>query len=96
MSNIPELDTENAVSTYMADPYLDFRYIGVILLNFIYGFLSITFYKRIKKGEEDAIVPFWIVSFCLIMGIFINFFNTMIIWLGFLFNRLLVKPSINE
>lgn len=96
VSNIPELDTENAVSTYMADPYLDFRYIGVILLNFIYGFLSITFYKRIKKGEEDAIVPFWIVSFCLIMGIFINFFNTMIIWLGFLFNRLLVKPSINE
>ncbi|MEN6568922.1 MAG: O-antigen polymerase [Rikenellaceae bacterium] len=95
-SNVPELNTENLVTTYIADPYLDFRFIGVILLNILYGFLSITFYKKIKSGDEDGIVGFWIIVFCLLMGVFINFFNTMMIWLGFLFNRLLIKPSINE
>lgn len=92
-SNVPELNTENLVTTYMADPYLDFRIIGVILINALYGLLSITFYKKIKRGEEDGIVGFWIITFCLIMGVFINFFNTMLIWLGLIFNRLLIKPS---
>lgn len=94
-SNVPELNTENLVTTYMSDPYLDFRIIGVILINALYGLMSITFYKKIKRGDEDGIVGFWIIVYCLVMGVFINFFNTMLIWLGIIFNRLLIKPSNN-
>ena len=94
-SKVPELNTETLVTTYLADPYLDFRIIGVILINAFYGLLSITFYKKIKEGDEDGIIGFWIVAFCLLMGVFINFFNTMLVWLGLFFNRLLIKPSNN-
>ncbi len=93
VTTIPKLNTEVEVATYLADPYLDFRYLGVIIINFSYGFISNLFYNKIKNREETGIVGFSIISFCLIMGMFINYFNTLFIWISLIFNRLLIKSS---
>jgi oligosaccharide repeat unit polymerase len=90
ISRLPKLDSEMNVGTYAADPYLDYGLIGVILLNAFYGFLASRYYKQYKENRPEAIIKFSIIMFCIIMGMFINYFNTMLIWLGFIFNKILI------
>lgn len=89
VNRIPELDSEILVTTYAADPYLDFGLLGVILLNFIYGSFALGCYNNFKNRNDVAVVSWSIVIFCCIMTMFINYFNTMLIWLGLIFNQIL-------
>lgn len=89
VNRIPELDSESLVTTYAADPYLDFGYLGVIVLNFFYGALALGCYQNFKGRKSVAIVSWSIILFCCFMGMFVNYYNTMLIWLGLSFNQFL-------
>ena len=79
------------ISSYAIDPYLDFGLLGVILLNFIYGFVCKLTFMNFNEGNTLYIIPWAILIFCLIMTPFLNYFNTFIIWFAIFFNRLILK-----
>ncbi len=89
INRIPDLDSEVLVSTYASDPYLDFGIIGVVMINFIYGLIAYNSFRDYENKSPVAIIVWSIIIFCCIMGMFINYFNTMLIWLGLFFNKLL-------
>lgn len=93
---IPELDSESRVGTFLADPYLDFGFLGVFFLNASYGFFALRYYRQYKEKHPEAIVKFSIIIFCLIMGMFVNYFNSMLIWLGILFNKFIIGGLIKK
>ena len=90
VSRLPKLDSDMNVGTYAIDPYLDYGIMGVIVLNAFYGFLASRYYRQYKENRPEAIIKFSIIMFCIIMGMFINYFNTMLIWLGLIFNKILI------
>jgi oligosaccharide repeat unit polymerase len=90
IQRVTELDSEKRVGTFLADPYLDFGYLGVLLLNSLYGFLALRYYRQYRDKYPEAIIKFSIIVFCLLMGVFVNYFNSMLIWLGILLNKLLI------
>jgi len=86
----PELDSEKKVATFMADPYIDFGLIGVVILNSFYGYIARRYYKQYRQNKIEAVIKFAIIIFCIVMGMFVNFYNTMFIWMGLLFNKFLL------
>jgi hypothetical protein len=90
ITRIPELNSEQRVGTFLIDPYLDFGIIGVFILNALYGYLAVRYYNQFKKRYPEAIVKFTIIVFCILMGMFVNYFNSMLIWLGLIINKVLV------
>lgn len=90
--NNPDFDTLNSLCTYSIEPYLDFGYIGVIVINLLYGLYSTHVYLNYKnKSSPQYIITFTIVTFCIIMMSFTNIFNTFFIWLMYGINKLLTN-----
>lgn len=89
--NYGEYKITNDISSYAIDPYLDFGLVGVILLNFLYGFISRLTFVNFIEGNTLYIIPWAMLIFCLIMSPFMNYFNTFIIWFAIFFNRLILK-----
>jgi oligosaccharide repeat unit polymerase len=79
------------IAGYAIDPYLDFGLLGVILLNFLYGFICRLTFINFNQGNTLYIIPWALLIFCLIMAPFMNYFNTFIIWFAIFFNRLILK-----
>jgi oligosaccharide repeat unit polymerase len=96
IQRIPELDSESRVGTFLADPYLDFGFLGVLFLNAFYGFMALRYYRQYKDKYPEAIVKFSIIVFCILMGMFVNYFNTMLIWLGILFNKFIIGGLVKK
>lgn len=96
IQKIPELESEARVGTFLADPYLDFGFIGVFFLNAFYGFFALRYYRQYRDKYPEAIVKFSIIVFCLLMGMFINYFNSMLIWLGLLFNKFIIGGLVKK
>lgn len=90
VNRIPELDSEVLVTTYAADPYLDYGFWGVVLLNFVYGAFALGCYQNFMQGKAVAVISWSIVLFCCLMGMFVNYYNTMLVWLGLSFNQFLL------
>jgi oligosaccharide repeat unit polymerase len=91
IQRIPELDSERRVGTFLIDPYLDFGLIGVFVVISLYGYLASRYFSQFKEKYPEAIIKFSIILFCILMGMFVNYFNTMFIWLGLLFNKILIS-----
>lgn len=96
IKRIPELDSESNVGTFLADPYLDFGFLGVLFLNAFYGFIALRYYRQFKDKYPEAIVKFSIIVFCILMGMFVNYFNSMLIWLGILFNKFIIGGMVKK
>ena len=79
------------IAGYAIDPYLDFGLLGVVLLNFLYGFICRLTYINFNEGNTLYIIPWAMLIFCIIMTPFVNYFNTFIIWFAIFFNRLILK-----
>jgi oligosaccharide repeat unit polymerase len=79
------------IAGYAIDPYLDFGLLGVILINFLYGFICRLTFINFNQGNTLYIIPWAMLIFCLIMAPFANYFNSFIIWFAILFNRLILK-----
>jgi len=79
------------IASYAIDPYLDFGLLGVIILNFLYGFICRLTFINFNEGNTLYIIPWAMLIFCLIMSPFMNYFNTFIIWFAIFFNRLILK-----
>lgn len=91
IQRIPELDSEKRVGTFLIDPYLDFGLIGVFVIISLYGYLASRYFNQFKEKYPEAIIKFSIIIFCILMGMFVNYFNTIFIWLGFLLNKMLIS-----
>lgn len=80
--NYPEAyDSFMSLGTYMAEPFLDFGWIGVIVINLFYGaFCAMVFNAYYYKNGTLAIVNWTVVAFCLFMLTFANYFNNFLIW----------------
>lgn len=88
----PEFQTQQNLPTYMADPYLDFGYTGVIVLNCMYGLIAVMLFERYeKKTRSEYIISWGTIVFCILMGCFFNVFNTMLVWIIYLCNKILLK-----
>ena len=96
IQRIPELDSETRVGTFLADPYLDFGLLGVMFLNAFYGFIALRYYRQYKDKYPEATVKISIIVFCILMGMFVNFFNSMLIWLGLLFNKFIIGGLVKK
>ncbi len=89
--NYKQYDITKDIAGYAIDPYLDFGLLGVIILNFLYGFICRLTFINFNQGNTLYIIPWAILIFCLIMTPFMNYFNTFIIWFSIFFNRLILK-----
>jgi oligosaccharide repeat unit polymerase len=80
------------LGTYMIDPFLDFRWFGVIGFNFLYGFLSMNSFKNyLSKRSPYYIVEWTLFVFCVFMCSFTNYFNLFFVVFFFIINRLAIK-----
>jgi oligosaccharide repeat unit polymerase len=80
------------LGTYVTDPFLDFRWAGIILLNFLYGYLSMNSFKNyLAKRGEYYIVEWSLFIFCIFMCSFTSFFHMFFIIFFFIINRIAIK-----
>lgn len=82
-----------ALGTYAVEPYLDFGLLGVIFINFIYGWVTAYSYKKYENKDYRWILPCTLFIFCSLMGAFTNYFNLFFIWFVFVAN-FLILPSL--
>jgi len=80
------------LGTYITDPFLDFRWAGVIVLNLLYGYLSMNSFKNyVSRKGEYYIVEWSLFIFCIFMCSFTNFFHMFFVVFFFIINRLAIK-----
>jgi hypothetical protein len=87
-----EPDTHKDVLTYLADPYLDLSFPGVVLFNLALGFYATYVFRRYEAGHDDAIVTWGLIACCLVMAPFANFVNTFVVWFFWVTNWFLTAP----
>lgn len=88
----PNYSSYTKIGTYLIDPFLDFRWIGVIAFNFIYGLFSMNSFKNyIAKNGEYYIVEWSLFIFCIFMCAFTNFFHMFFVFFFFIVNRIAIK-----
>jgi oligosaccharide repeat unit polymerase len=88
----PLYSSYTQLGTYVTDPFLDFRWVGVVLFNLLYGYLSMNSFKNYlaRKGEY-YIVEWSLFIFCIFMCSFTNFFHMFFVVFFFIINRLAIK-----
>ncbi|WP_455674549.1 O-antigen polymerase [Phocaeicola sp.] len=92
---VPEFQTQQHLSTYISDPYLDFGMLGVIVLNVFYGVVANLLFIRYKRKDDPEYIISWgIFVFCILMGCFFNAFNTMLVWIIYVSNKILLKNGV--
>jgi len=88
----PIYSSYTQLGTYVTDPFLDFRWAGVVILNLLYGYLSMNSFKNYlaRKGEY-YIVEWSLFIFCIFMCSFTNFFHMFFVVFFFIINRIAIK-----
>jgi len=82
----PNLDGFSALATVIADPYLDFGLVGVVVFSYVYGVLVANAYRLYQKENNLGYSLLWSISvFLMVMSVFTNFFNTLFIWICFFY-----------
>jgi oligosaccharide repeat unit polymerase len=80
------------LGTYLLDPFLDFRWLGVFGFNFLYGFVSMNSFKNyLSKQSPYYIIEWSLFVFCIFMCSFTNYFNLFFVVFFFIINRLAIK-----
>lgn len=88
----PTYSSYTQLGTYLTDPYLDFRWVGAIILNLLYGYLSMNSFKNyLSRKGEYYIVEWSLFIFCIFMCSFTNFFHMFFVVFFFIINRLAIK-----
>lgn len=91
-TSIAEFQTQQNLSTYMADPYIDFGIWGVVVFNLLYAFTATCLFRKYKEGIYDEYIISWgLIVFCMFMTCFFNAFNTMLVWIVYVCNKILLK-----
>ena len=90
--SVEEFQTQTNLTTYLADPYLDFGFIGVLIFNYLYAYTAQSvFFKYRDAVSEEYVVSWGLILFCIFMMCFFNAFNTMLVWVTYFFNKILLK-----
>lgn len=88
----PIFDSQGRLTTYLVDPYLDFGFLGVIFFNLLYGIVSSTLFRKYDENNSPEYIISWaLIVFCLFMGFFYNTFNTMVVWIIYISNKIILK-----
>lgn len=88
----PIFDTQGRLTTYLMDPYLDFGLLGVLFFNLLYGIISSTLFRKYNENISPEYIISWaLIVFCLSMGFFFNAFNTMLVWVIYISNKIILK-----
>lgn len=70
------------LATIISDPYLDFGYVGVTCMAFIYGVtVSIGYRTYLKSSNLGSSIVWSTLVYVMIMAVFANFFNILFIWI---------------
>lgn len=91
-------DTFKMLGTIIADPYLDFGILGVIVFGFLYGVFGTCAFLAYMARDAVAHALMWSVfAYVMVMAVFTNFFNVFFIWLCIgLSWVLLIQPGRRE
>ena len=77
-----QFDSFTKLATFIADPFLDFGWIGVVFMNLLYGWVTgIIFNSYEQRLGVISIMSWTVVTFCLIMLPFANYFDNFMVWL---------------
>ncbi|RZL62215.1 MAG: hypothetical protein EOO93_09865 [Pedobacter sp.] len=88
----PLYSSYTKLGTYLVDPFLDFRWVGVICMNFLYGLFAMNSFKHYAaKNGEYYIVEWSLFIFCIFMCAFTNFFHMFFVVFFFIVNRIAIK-----
>lgn len=87
----PMFDSNKALGTYAIEPYMDFGFTGVFLINIGYGLICGIIYKGYLAKKVDSIIPWATLLFCILMMVFTNYFNMFYIWMVIALNKIIVK-----
>jgi oligosaccharide repeat unit polymerase len=89
-----EYDSFSQLGTFMADPFLDFGWIGIVLVNLICGWVcGVVFNSYRQRNGMIAIINWSILAFCLIMLPFANYFDNFMVWFFLLLTNLFAKDD---
>lgn len=88
---------EMQLGTYALEAYLDFKMVGVVVINLVYGRVAAIAYNSYReKRSWFSIISWSLVSFCILMTSFTNYFNQFFVWLAAVFSFFLLNTSANE
>lgn len=78
---IPMQDSFLRLGTIVADPYLDFGLLGVVILSFLYGVFSAQLFRLFSSCNNLGVTLVWSINvFLMVMAVFTNFYNLLFIW----------------
>lgn len=68
-------------STYLADIYYDFGFVGVVIVPFLLGMLYSFLYEKMRNSLNSFSIIFMLLTYCLIFCFFVNWYiNTSIVF----------------
>jgi oligosaccharide repeat unit polymerase len=93
----PEYDGFQKLGTYLYEPFSDFNIFGIIILNLLIGFFLTVVYNIFSKRRSNVSILFYaIMTYCVLMSSFTNFYFTFFIWFSFAFSFLLLNFKNNK
>ena len=87
----PVFDSNKGLATYAIEPYMDFGFCGVFIINILYGFVCGIIFKEYQQKKTDALVAWSILLFCILMTVFTNYFNMLYIWMVLFLNKFVIS-----
>ena len=88
----PEYDGFQKLGTYLYEPFSDFNLLGIVIFNFLIGFLITTIFNSFSQKISPISILFYaIITFCVLMSSFTNFYCTFFIWFSFIFSFFLLN-----
>jgi len=78
----PEFPWTNGTPTYLADPFLDFGYLGVFIVPFVLGSVTGFVYKHMRtSGQVVFAMVYSFLGAAIVLSVMDNFFSRVIIWM---------------
>jgi len=92
-----QFDGFKRLGTYALEPFLDYHLVGVVLFNLVIGFVCMNTYRSFKNRKNTQSIINWsLLTFCLIMSPFTNFFVSFFIWISFFINLYITNNTISD
>lgn len=83
-----EYNSFDLLGTYICDIYLDFGFIGIIVINFLYGIISKGSLERMRQDNSvNNQINYTLVLYVTLMFSFTNFFTTVFVFLCYIFSN---------
>ncbi|MGI9896042.1 O-antigen polymerase [Vibrio natriegens] len=90
------LDSFSRLGTIVADPYLDFDVLGVMIFAFAYGVINTVLYLKYNYTNGLMYTLLWSLAlFVMLMSVFTNFYNLLFTWIVAFMSIFIIKNKAN-